>query len=120
MKLLTLLVGIVFTTGSAVLAAGPTVFQCDGADLAEANARFAAGDKTVVKQVKELCKDADKSLTLAPLAVTQKQPIAPTGDKHDYMSLSPYWWPDPSKPAGLPYIRKDGEYNPERSKYDLD
>jgi hypothetical protein len=32
--------------------------------------------------------------------------------KHDYMSMGPYWWPDSSKPDGLPYIRKDGERNP--------
>ncbi len=25
------------------------------------------------------------------------------------MSVGPYWWPDPSKPDGLPYIRRDGE-----------
>jgi hypothetical protein len=29
------------------------------------------------------------------------------------MTLAPYWWPDPSKPAGLPYIRRDGQTNPE-------
>jgi hypothetical protein len=29
------------------------------------------------------------------------------------MSLAPYWWPDPSKPDGKPYIRKDGVKNPE-------
>jgi hypothetical protein len=29
------------------------------------------------------------------------------------MSLAPYFWPDPSKPDGLPYIRKDGQRNPE-------
>ena len=34
------------------------------------------------------------------------------------MSLSPYWWPDPTKKDGKPYIRKDGEVNPEREKYD--
>ena len=26
--------------------------------------------------------------------------------------MGPYWWPDPSKPDGLPYIRRDGEVNP--------
>ena len=31
-------------------------------------------------------------------------------------SVGPYWWPDPSKPDGLPYIRKDGHKNPERGK----
>ncbi len=30
------------------------------------------------------------------------------------MSIGPYWWPDPAKPDGLPYIRRDGEVNPER------
>ena len=42
-----------------------------------------------------------------------KVQIPPSGDKHDYMSQGPYWWPDPSKPDGKPYIRKDGERNPE-------
>ena len=27
--------------------------------------------------------------------------------------MGPYWWPDPSKPDGLPYIRKDGIRNPD-------
>jgi hypothetical protein len=29
------------------------------------------------------------------------------------MSQAPYWWPDPSKPRGIPYIRRDGQRNPE-------
>ena len=44
--------------------------------------------------------------------VTAKTMVPPSGDKHDYMSFGPYWWPDPSKPDGLPYIRRDGEENP--------
>ncbi len=46
-----------------------------------------------------------------------KTDTPPSGDKHDYMSIGPYWWPDPSKPDGLPYIRKDGEINPEVKNY---
>lgn len=45
-------------------------------------------------------------------------PIAPSGDPKDYVSLSPYWWPDPSVPSGEPYIRRDGVVNPERYDYD--
>jgi hypothetical protein len=37
----------------------------------------------------------------------------PSGSKHDFFSMSPYWWPDTTKPNGLPYIRRDGERNPE-------
>ena len=40
----------------------------------------------------------------------------PSGDKHDYMSQAPYWWPDPARGDGTPYIRKDGERNPEISR----
>ena len=32
------------------------------------------------------------------------------------MSQAPYFWPDPTKPNGLPYIRRDGERNPELNK----
>ena len=39
-----------------------------------------------------------------------------SGNKHDYMSQAPYFWPDPTKPNGLPYIRRDGERNPELKK----
>lgn len=49
-------------------------------------------------------------------SVMDKEQIPPSGDKHDYMSQAPYWWADPSKPNGLPYIRRDGERNPELKK----
>ncbi|OYU54178.1 MAG: hypothetical protein CFE25_16215 [Chitinophagaceae bacterium BSSC1] len=65
----------------------------------------------------QLLHDADSLLGYKPVSVMQKKDIPPSGNKHDYMSLAPYWWPDPSKPNGLPYIRKDGEVNPEVKNY---
>jgi len=59
---------------------------------------------------------ADKAMTEGPFSVMQKTVAPPSGDKHDYMSQAPYFWPDPSKPNGLPYIRRDGERNPELKK----
>ena len=38
---------------------------------------------------------------------------APSGDPHDYYSQAPYWHPNPDTADALPYIRKDGEVNPE-------
>ncbi|MCL2651404.1 MAG: alginate lyase family protein [Candidatus Azobacteroides sp.] len=67
---------------------------------------------------KTLIKDADKILDTELIPVTEKTIIAASGDKHDYISIGPYWWPDPSKPDGLPYIRKDGQRNPELEKLD--
>ncbi|RIB11521.1 alginate lyase domain-containing protein, partial [Gigaspora rosea] len=46
-------------------------------------------------------------------SVTLKPQLPPSNDPHDYLSLSRYYWPNPSRPDGLPYIRKDGYPNPE-------
>lgn len=88
--------------------------------LAEARTRVTARDAVIYPAYLKLVEQADKALRAPLIAVTQKKTLLPpTGDPHDYYSLSPYWWPDPAKPDGLPYIRRDGETNPE-SKRDLD
>lgn len=61
----------------------------------------------------ELVKDADGWCAKGPFTVMQKALTPPSGDKHDYLSFGPYWWPDPAKKDGLPYLRRDGEVNPE-------
>lgn len=65
-----------------------------------------------------LMRQADRELNRQRYSVTQKEGIAPSGDKHDYVSLSRYWWPNPDTPDGLPYIHKDGQSNPELNRYD--
>lgn len=68
--------------------------------------------------LKALIAKADAARNQEPLTIVNK-PILPTsGDKHDYMSVGPYWWPDPDKSDGLPYIRRDGEVNPDVAKTD--
>ena len=54
---------------------------------------------------------ADEALQREPGCVTQKTEVPPSGDVHDYQSFSRYWWPDPDKEDGKPYIRKDGVVN---------
>ena len=61
--------------------------------------------------------NADQALHDGPYSVTFKKNLPPSGDIHDYTSMGPYWWPDPTKEDGLPYIRKDGEINPEYYDY---
>lgn len=70
--------------------------------------------------VETLITNANKALEEGTYSVIYKTGIAPSGNKHDYWSVAPYWWPNPSKPDGLPYIRKDGVFNPEgyTDKYD--
>ena len=67
---------------------------------------------------KYLIREADKSLTATLVTVMDKPMTPPSGDKHDYMSIGRYWWPDPKKVDGLPYIRKDGVVNSEIDKLD--
>jgi hypothetical protein len=85
-----------------------------------AQAAARAGAPAIVPARDRLLRDAERLAAQPMVAVTDKRTQrAPSGDPHDYLSLSPYWWPDSSKPGGLPYIRRDGVTNPE-SKADLD
>ena len=95
----------------------PTVFILNAGVLKKNKAAIAIKDASLMPAYKKLLKDADKALNEGPFSVLEKKNTPPSGDKHDYMSLAPYHWPDPSKPDGLPYIRKDGQTNPEVKEY---
>jgi hypothetical protein len=74
-------------------------------------------DGSIGSAVGELTSQAEKILAAGKLySVLDKKQIPPSGDKHDYMSQAPYFWPDTTKPDGLPYLHRDGERNPELSK----
>lgn len=62
---------------------------------------------------------ADTALSDEVYSVTDKPNTVEGAGAHDYVSLAPYWWPDPSQPDGLPYIRHDGVVNPERDEFDV-
>jgi hypothetical protein len=94
----------------------PASLLLDRAYIAEARARGEKGDAAIRTAIAALQEDAAKALAIAPMSVMDKAMTPPSGDKHDYVSQAPYWWPDPSKPDGLPYIRKDGQRNPEISR----
>jgi hypothetical protein len=60
-----------------------------------------------------LLSQANSFLSLRPTSVIEKSEIPASGDKHDFLSLAPYRWPDRDKPDGLPYVNYDGKLNPE-------
>jgi hypothetical protein len=94
----------------------PRVFLLDARRLAEARRSVRAGDRSFDAALGKLERDARKALGAGPFSVTTKAATPPSGDKHDYMSQAPYFWPNPKTPSGLPYIRRDGERNPEINK----
>jgi hypothetical protein len=108
-----LFISIIGTNASAQVKTTAFILQ-NPQQLVALKKQYNAGDAAVTKEVKSLLAEADKALTTGPYSVTlHKTKIAPSGNPHDYVSQAPYWWADPSKADGKPYIRKDGERNPE-------
>lgn len=90
----------------------PRVFLVDANHLVIEKAAYLAGDAQTTSAVKSLLNRANKDLAIAPVSVMSKTQVPPSGDKHDYMSLSIYAWPNPKTANGLPFVIKDGEKNP--------
>ncbi|HKS37111.1 MAG TPA: alginate lyase family protein, partial [Verrucomicrobiae bacterium] len=95
----------------------PRVFLLDGKHLQAVRQRIRDGDKGLGLALAGLERDAQRALKAGPFSVVHKQATPPSGDKHDYMSQAPYFWSNPETTNGLPYIRRDGERNPEINKF---
>jgi hypothetical protein len=117
---------LVFATGlctgwlaaEASAADAPSVFLLDAGHLAETRRKAIDRPEDFEAALGAIRAEADRSLGEGPWSVMDKKHVPPSGDKHDYYSVGPYWWPDPSEPDGLPYVRRDGQVNPERNEYD--
>jgi hypothetical protein len=115
----TLTAAFLFVTlfmGTELSAQTPNVLLMDRDALAILQKNYAARQPNAVSLIGELLKEADKLLTMKPVSVMDKALTPPSGSRHDYMSQAPYFWYDSSKPQGLPYLRRDGERNPEINK----
>jgi hypothetical protein len=65
-----------------------------------------------IEPVRRLRLDAERRMKEGPWSVTFDRPEGLTLDLHDYYSQAPYWWPQEDPKA--PYVRKDGQTNPNR------
>ncbi len=118
-----------FPSAAAAFSAPPVAALCQGSD------GYAAGfdgrrtftlrpaDLTAIKAAlpsnpaiaaayRDLIARADKALAAKPASVMDKRSIPVSGDRHDYVSLARYWWPNPANPKGA-YVRRDGDTNPD-------
>ncbi|KAJ7108349.1 chondroitin AC/alginate lyase [Mycena crocata] len=116
---------------TTLLIAPPTiatnVFTCYANDFVNPSAaagqyanNFGGSQDTVIAWANEMN-------LYGPWSVTNKPVVAPSGNKHDYMSWAPYQWPDCSsvKNKGklttqqmwktCPYVFRDGQVNPDRT-----
>ena len=103
-----LLIFLLAVPGLAQAAPAPATLGIDGAFLAQVKSHASPALLETVRS------EADAALSVGPYSVMDKKETPPSGDKHDYMSIGPYWWPNPATANGLPYIRHDGKTNPDR------
>lgn len=96
----------------------PKTVMLDGPTVAHIRTQISTGHGTAAQKaaVTALVHTADTELTTGPWSVMDKPQVPPSGDKHDYMSQAPYWWPSkpmtPDNPLGCPYVQKDGQRYP--------
>ncbi|KAJ7846716.1 chondroitin AC/alginate lyase [Mycena olivaceomarginata] len=116
---------VLLSVSRAALATNPfTQYAVDFPDpnfVAAGNfgANFAGAEATIVAWAEEMASHG-------PWSVTSKPVVAPSGDKHDYMSWAPYEWADCSKTKNTTalslsdeskecdFVFRDGQVNPER------
>ena len=99
----------------------PHLFRYDYASLERTRTRYQQNDPAVAPVINALLANAERALTDKPYSVVYKKHTLPgVTDPHEYVSLAPYYWPNPDTPKHLPYIAKDGQRNPEFKDYDAD
>lgn len=89
----------------------PPLFAASFLIAAVAHAASAKVDVVALDR-ERILKAANQYLTEKPITLTASSSPRSKGGKHDFFSEGDYWWPDPQNPGG-PYIRKDGQSNPE-------
>ena len=55
---------------------------------------------------------ADAAMKAAPISIANLPAENSPGGPNDFYSNADYWWPNPAKPGGFPYVQRDGRSNP--------
>lgn len=107
--------GLLLGLGLAVNGMGsqpqPMIWKSESLEFAKQ--ALGKQDARWVPAYQQLLRDAENALKINRLSVVDKTGPVPSGDPHDYVSIGIYWWPNPDTENGLPYVRRDGERNPE-------
>ena len=92
-------------------ASPPRVFTLDPVLLQTKRDRVARGE--LQEAMAELTHRADQEMERGPWSVMEKT-ATPSSDKHDYVSVGHFWWPNPETDDGTPFVWRDGHVNPDR------
>lgn len=110
------ILGLLAATSQSFAQPDHAFIYYDQNGLKELKAEIGAGRHGQL--IRQLRSQANGALKIKPSSVTHKKQLPPSGDPHDYVSLARYWWPAPASSTGLPYVRRDGNTNPERKDLD--
>ncbi|WP_052260670.1 alginate lyase family protein [Photobacterium gaetbulicola] len=107
--------GVLFAAPVFAVDGTPSTVFFDADLIAESKARIHNDTATEEAQAsyQRLLDEAEAAMKVGLLSVTDKTLMPPSGDKHDYFSISPYWWPNQKTEDGLPWVRQDGNTNPD-------
>lgn len=108
-KLLLVFCMVSLTTPTFGATKGPLVWDMDA--LAQIRNEGMSND-----EYRKIISDANRYSKILGPTVMDKAKYE-SGDKHNFESVAPYYWPDPNNPDGK-YICKDGQMNPEYNLYD--
>jgi hypothetical protein len=115
MKIRNVGLGLFFWLISALISSAadeaplPQIYCFPAKNLVAMKQRIVRQDPNVQAAYRQLIGRASVALPSTPGSVMDKPLVAASGNKHDFFSYGPYWWPDPRKPDGLPYTKRDGD-----------
>ncbi len=109
-----------FASFLQILPAAEDLIYHNSSRLLQAKEAIAAHNPYFADRYAKLIEEADALLHKMPDPVVNKTIMPPSGDKHDYLSLPPYGWPDKTKKDGLPWKAIDGVTNPVSRGLDTD
>lgn len=110
--------GLLAIGARSVEAQAPKLLMETAADL-NYNVRMGTlGEEPFRSFVRWLAEDGETAFAGPIVKIQGGGKYRPDGAaKNDYVSMAPYWWPNPAVPNGLPYIKRDGFVNPEVNDY---
>ncbi len=108
------LISLRLTTGKAVVSVASAGLETQFLNVTNTPTAAAKLTLDVAAIDRErILKAASDALKIEPPTITKFRAQLSEGGPNDFYSNGDYWWPDPAKPNGLPYMQRDGESNPD-------
>jgi len=97
-------------------AARPKTLLLRGEEIAALRHAAESPDPALKAGLEELVAKAEEALKQPLSSPTKKTRLVKGATPNDYVSFAKYWWPNPDTATGHPYVRRDGEINPDALK----